>query len=227
MLFDLQSPRRRNFIRVIYASLAILMAGGLLLFGIGGEVSGGLLDGLGVGGGGSGSASFEEEIEDAEAAVAANPRDEAAVLELARVHFLAGSAVAEEDPETGTRIPTEDSQQEFAKAADAWDQYLKLKPKQLNPEVAALMSQAFVSLAESATTANEALNNIKDAAAAQEILATAQPSLGTYSNLALYQYFAGDTTAADQSAKQAEELAQGGQKQQLLDQLEQFKKTAA
>src|SRR5262245_60635925 len=45
MLFDLQSRRRRSFVKVIYLFLAILMGGGLLLFGIGtGTNSGGFLD---------------------------------------------------------------------------------------------------------------------------------------------------------------------------------------
>ena len=43
MLFDLRGKRKR-LVQVIYASLALLMGGGLVLFGIGGEVSGGLLD---------------------------------------------------------------------------------------------------------------------------------------------------------------------------------------
>jgi hypothetical protein len=46
MLFDLRSPGRRNAIKVVYVTLALLMGGGLVLFGIGGEVSGGVVDAL-------------------------------------------------------------------------------------------------------------------------------------------------------------------------------------
>ena len=44
MLFDLRGAGRRTTIKIVYLSLAILMGGGLVLFGIGGDVSGGLFD---------------------------------------------------------------------------------------------------------------------------------------------------------------------------------------
>ena len=43
MLFDLRG-RRKRFIQVIYATLAVLMGGGLVFFGIGSDVSGGLFE---------------------------------------------------------------------------------------------------------------------------------------------------------------------------------------
>src|SRR4051794_28464995 len=43
MLFDLRG-RRRRAVQVTYLTLAVLMGGGLVLFGIGGDVSGGLFD---------------------------------------------------------------------------------------------------------------------------------------------------------------------------------------
>ena len=73
MLFDLRDPRRKNVIRVIYATLAVLMGGGLILFGIGGEVSGGLFDGLGIGSGNS--SGIEDQLEEAEQRVQENPRN--------------------------------------------------------------------------------------------------------------------------------------------------------
>ena len=46
MLFDLRGRGRRNTIKVIYITLAFLMGGGLVLFGIGGNTSGGLVDAI-------------------------------------------------------------------------------------------------------------------------------------------------------------------------------------
>ena len=46
MLFDLRGRGRRRTVQVIYLSLAILMGGGLVLFGIGGARRGGLLDAI-------------------------------------------------------------------------------------------------------------------------------------------------------------------------------------
>ena len=43
MLFDLKGKRKR-LVQVVYVMLAILFGGGLVLFGVGGNVSGGLID---------------------------------------------------------------------------------------------------------------------------------------------------------------------------------------
>ena len=42
MLFDLRGRGRRRSVQTIYVALAVLMGGGLIFFGIGGSVSGGL-----------------------------------------------------------------------------------------------------------------------------------------------------------------------------------------
>src|ERR687890_339893 len=46
MLFDLRGAGRRTTVKVVYLTLAVLMGGGLVLFGIGGDVSGGLVDAI-------------------------------------------------------------------------------------------------------------------------------------------------------------------------------------
>src|SRR3954465_4102042 len=46
MLFALRGSGRRTTVKVVYVTLAILMGGGLVLFGIGGSVSGGLIDAI-------------------------------------------------------------------------------------------------------------------------------------------------------------------------------------
>jgi hypothetical protein len=229
VLFDLQSPRRRNFIRVVYAMLAVLMGGGLLLFGIGGGGGGGILDAVGLtnSSGGSGSANFDPQIKAAEAKVAANPQDPAAVLALVRVHVSAGSAEQDVDPNTGQPQPSEASTQEFQKAADAWDRYLKLNPKKVDFGGATLIAKAYISLAETSATATEALSNIQHAAKAQRFVADAQPSQGSLSQLAIYEYFAGDTAAGDAAAKKAAAATQPAQASALKQQLAQFKSAAA
>ena len=59
MLFDLRG-RRRRLVQVTYLMLALLMGGGLVLFGIGGDVSGGLFDAF-TGDGGGGAATRRPE----------------------------------------------------------------------------------------------------------------------------------------------------------------------
>jgi len=46
MLFDLRGAGRRRTVKVVYITLAFLMGGGLVLFVIGGDVSGGLVDAI-------------------------------------------------------------------------------------------------------------------------------------------------------------------------------------
>ena len=228
MLFDLQSPRRRNFIRVVYAMLAVLMGGGLILFGIGSGGGGGLLDAVGLtDSSSSGSANFDDQIKAAEAKVRANPQSAAAQLELAKIHFQAGRLAVETDPDTGAQQPTQESNQEFELAADAWDKYLKLAPKKPDSGGAALMSQAFFFLAVSATDAAGAQSNLEDAAAASEIVAEQMPSFGSYASLARLQFFAGDTAGAEQSAKKAESLAQPAQVASLKQAIAQYRKVGA
>ena len=62
MLFDLRGKRRR-LVQFTYLMLALLMGGGLVLFGIGGDVSGGLFNAFEDGGGnGSGNQAIEDRI---------------------------------------------------------------------------------------------------------------------------------------------------------------------
>src|SRR4051812_50141901 len=80
MLFDLRGKGRRRTVQVIYLGLAILMGGGLVLFGIGGTTSGGLFDAInGNGGSGGGTsdatAAIERTATTAQAATGADPKD--------------------------------------------------------------------------------------------------------------------------------------------------------
>ena len=89
MLFDLRGRGRRRTVQVIYLSLAILMGGGLVLFGIGGGTNGGLFDA--IGGSGSGGTSidavFKKRLDTYEKRLQANPRDQASLIGLTKLHF--------------------------------------------------------------------------------------------------------------------------------------------
>src|SRR3954447_7577339 len=85
MLFDLRGAGRRNTVRVIYLGLAVLMGGGLVLFGVGGNVGGGLLDAVkGNGGSGSGQ-TFEKRIQNLEKKLKVDPRDAKSWAALAKL----------------------------------------------------------------------------------------------------------------------------------------------
>src|SRR5919202_798507 len=69
MLFDLRGRGRRNTVKAVYITLAFLMGGGLVLFGIGGggAISGGLVDAItgSHGGGDTGTDRFRKAEETA------------------------------------------------------------------------------------------------------------------------------------------------------------------
>src|SRR6188472_3665828 len=97
MLFELGGKRKR-LIQAIYVCLALLMFVGLVGLGIGSNVSGGIFDALGIGGSNtSSSPQYDAQIERAESTLQTNPKDEKALLTLARTHFLAGQAATETD----------------------------------------------------------------------------------------------------------------------------------
>jgi hypothetical protein len=228
VLFDLQSPRRRVVVKFVYGGLALLIGGGLIL-GTFGSSGGGLLDSIGLGGGSSSNSGFEDQINSAQDKVTANPNDPAARLALARAHFLAGNTElnANADPNTGQSTPTTEAIQEFQRAADAWDAYLKLNPPQPSSNVAVLMAQSYLTLAQTATSAAEADSDIKGAAKAQQIVVDAKPSQGAYTNLAIYLYFSGDTAGGDAAAAKAAAAAGPAAGTQLTAQLDKLKAAAA
>jgi hypothetical protein len=219
MLFDLRG-RRRRFIQVIYAALAVLMGGGLILFGIGGDVSGGLLEGLGIGGQGTGGESgFGDQIEEAEKRTQTNPQDAEAFLELVKLNYSDGNQKLEVDETTGQPIgvPSE-AADSYQRAADAWASYLALKPKQPDAGAGGAVSQAYFYLAVSSTTASDAIANLKAAAEAEKVVAETTPEVGPLTALARYLYLAGDTAAAEQAKQQALAVA-GPQAQRVTQEL--------
>src|SRR5829696_8201138 len=124
MLFDLRGRGRRRTVQVIYLSLALLMGGGLVLFGIGGDVNGGLFDAFTGGGGGGGNDVLEEDVDKAQKAVDANRRDAAAWAELAEAKYALAGATDGWDETTQTFGG--ESRTVAVEATRAWEQHVKL-----------------------------------------------------------------------------------------------------
>jgi hypothetical protein len=213
MLFDLRSRGRRRFIKVIYLGLALLLGGGLVLFGIGGEVSGGLVDAFN-GNGGNTDNTYEERVESAQQRVEGSPQEAAAWAALARAQAqLAGIG---ENYDQATRTFT-DAGREHLRAADrAWQRHLTLDPEQVDPAIATQMVQIY---------AEGALGDPAKAAEAQEIAIDAgQDCYGQYAQLAVFAYQAGQTRKGDLAADRALELADDKMlRDQLRESFEQAK----
>src|SRR4051794_22924790 len=125
MLFDLKGKRRRA-VQGTYLMLAILMGAGLVLFGIGSSVNGGLSD-LFSGGGGSnqGDKIVQDRIDTAEKQLVTNPKNTAALAQVIRGHYQL--ATADSDPNTGEF--SKDAQEDLQAASTAWQKYLATEPK--------------------------------------------------------------------------------------------------
>ena len=202
MLFDLKGKRRR-VVQAIYLTLAVLMGGGLVLFGIGGEVQGGLFDALGGGKGDSGNANpiSERRLASAERALKANPNDQPALAELTRARFqLAGDDV---DPNTGVYLP--EARRDLRGASSAWDRYLATDPKPPDASLARVMLQVY----------GFGLNQPAKAAQAAEIVAEADPTSATFLSLAQYASLGGQKRKAALAGKRAVALAPDSQRKRV------------
>lgn len=223
MLFDLQG-KRKNVIRVIYAFLALLLGGGLVLLGIGGDASGGLLNAVGLGSDGTTDAdpALERQIDSANDRLAENPEDAAALLILARTQYLIGNNALETDEE-GQPIFTEEALEGYEAGGDAWQRYLETKPEKVDDGVASLMVRLYESLAFSESSPSLLEQHIANAYEAAQIVAEARPSLGTNVTLAQWAYLSADTKAGDQARKAAlAEAADSTTKQQVNQQLDAY-----
>lgn len=227
MLFDIRGKRKR-VIQVIYVGLAVLMGGGLILFGIGGSTNGGLFDAIGLGGDSiTTDPQFDAQIKRAEADLVTNPKDEKALLVLARTHFLQGQTATAVNAQ-GQRTPTDQTVTEFGDAIDAWNRYLATKPAKPDDSVAALILQAYGTVTTAANPPAELKSNVNGAYAAAKVVADARPSLGTYLNLAQTAYLAGKTKEGDAAKSKAltaatDSSSKSAVKQQLVQAVRQGK----
>jgi tetratricopeptide (TPR) repeat protein len=214
MLFDLRGRGRRNTIKVIYVMLAFLMGGGLVLFGIGGDTSGGLVDAL-TGAGSAPDASqkrFERQEAAALARTRANPSDEAAWAQLVRARVQLATTGERYDANTDTYDA--EGKTKLRQAAEAWEKYLALDPsdKEETSRVASLMVRTFVSL-----------EDLDKATIAQEVVADARDAAGPYSQLAVLAYQAGQTRKGDLAAEKAISLTDKDLRESLKAELESAK----
>jgi hypothetical protein len=212
MLFDLRGPGRRRTVQVIYLSLALLMGGGLVLFGVGGNISGGLFDAFNSGNGG-GSDTLAKEARVLERRVATVPTDQHAWLRLAQTQFQDASSGDNFDQTAGF---TASGKAKLRAAVRAWEHYLALDPKKPDDAVASVMVQA-----------DAALGRYAKAATAMEIVTAAQPSSGTFAQLAQLAYAAGQTRKGDLSAAKAISLAPPDQRNTIKSELDSAKSQAA
>ena len=195
MLFDLRGKRRRA-VQVTYASLALLMAVGLVGAGIGSDVSGGVFDIFTNDDGDVSDANkpTQKRIDKANDKLEKNPRDQAALIELVRAHYQLASADVDQQGKFG-----DDGKEELRKSSDAWKRYLALDPKNVDPALASTMLFVY---------GDTGLNEPKNGVDAAELITRQREDPGAYVQLAEFAILAGQTRKADLAEKKALELVQ-------------------
>ncbi|MFZ1993632.1 MAG: hypothetical protein WAU75_05940 [Solirubrobacteraceae bacterium] len=190
MLFDLRSRGRRRTVQTVYLGLAVLMGGGLVLFGVGtGSGLGGLLNAFT----GNGSSNQSQLISSAEKTALKqtqqNPSDPAAwgALETARYQNASSSGF-----NTATNTYTTAGKKELGKATDAWQRYVTLSKSPSN-DLAIFAGNAYATLGQYA-----------NAASAWEYATQADPTaVKSFECLAMTAYAAQQTRKGDLAAAKA------------------------
>ena len=221
MLFDLQSPRRRRVIRVTFGALAAIFAISFVFLGVGtGQGGFSFSDIFGGGGGGDAASAFDDDINAAQEKLVVNPNDTVALAQLVTLHYQAGNAGVQVDQDTGQQSVTSEGKQQFEQSVDAWSKYVKASGGQPDQGPASIAYQAYFILAQtdfteavSATSATDQLTglqstiaDLKGAAEAQRVIATARPNVANWSRVAEAFYLAGDAAAAQQAIDEATKL---------------------
>lgn len=192
MLFDLRSRRRKGAVKVIYASLALIMVVGLVGLGIGTGNSGGLLNAGGNGGSGNGNSTNDAQVTKALATVRAHPTA-ANWANLMTVRYSAAGSSNDYNSTTG--VYTAGGKTQLRGTVSAWQGYLRAsagKPTLNNSIIAARAYQALGQWADESVAWNYAAQ-----------AAPASERLNPDYCLALSSYAAKETTKGDLAATAA------------------------
>lgn len=200
MVFDIRG-RRRNVVKVVYAILAILMAASLFL------VTGALNVGSLFGGssGESAAASFEKQAAHLERKLAKAPGDEDLMAALTRTRInAANSLITNGKGESAEGV--EEIKHQLALASESWSQYVGTASEP-SAGVAIQVAPALFQLAEISATGEEALENVKAATEAEQVVAEKRNDLNSWSTLAFYALFTQNYKLAEKAKAEAVKLA--------------------
>jgi predicted Zn-dependent protease len=193
MLFDLRSRGRRRTVQAVYLSLAIILGGGLVLFGVGaGNGFGGILNAFTNNGSGSTqNAAVSQQETSAVKATQQRPSDPAAWSSLVQARWTSATTEGA-DYDSKTQTFTAAGKKKLTELTQAWQRYLTLT-KNPDANTAILAARAYTKL-----------GNYANAASAWETVAAANPSAPTgFVCLALNSYAAGQDRKGDLAAAKA------------------------
>ncbi len=185
MLFDLRSRGRRRTVQGVYLGLAILMGGGLVLFGVGTGVGGGGLLNAFNGGGGSQTSAVSSQEKAAIKATQENPNSAAAWASLVQARWNSATT-AGPNYNQNTQTFTTSGKNELNELTQAYQRYLQLT-KNPDPTTTLLAARAYARLGDYGNEAN-----------AWEVISAANPTeVNAFECLAVSAYAAGQTRKGD------------------------------
>lgn len=206
MLFDLQGPRK-TAVKVIYLGLAILMAGGLVLFGIGSNVNGGLAD---IFGGSSSADAAKDQVNTYSEQVQKNPKNTAALSKLIAARYSVAGDESNFNPDSGEF--TAEGKQQLELAKKDWVNYKKQTGDKASTQTANYAVQVYLGLQDA-----------KGAMEVQELVTERDPNAANYLALMLYASYAGSSLVATGAEQRALALASKDEKAEVKDQIKQIK----
>jgi hypothetical protein len=215
MLFDLRSRGRRRTVQVVYLGLALLMGGGLVLFGVGaGNGFGGILNAFT---GGSSNTAAKQAVSQAEKTAlkqtAQRPTDPQAWAALVQARYESAAQGTNYDATTGQY--TSSGIKELRAATQAWTRYEQLTTHP-SPDLAVLVARAYDGTGDYASEAST-----------WEIVTAANPTAATYFEyLAAAAYRAKQVRKGDLAAAKAVSLTPQLQRLQVEQQLKQLRTLA-
>lgn len=221
MLFDLRG-KRRNVVKVVYATLAVLMGLSLFLV-IGGFNIAELFNSNS--GGGEAAEAYEDQIDRIEVKLKKDPEDTELLTALTRANVNAGNAQVEV-ADDGTQQFTLGALNHYEAAYQTWSEYLKATDEP-SAGLAILMAPTLLQLAELGRSYAQTDARINAAVDAQKIVAEQRPSVSSFTTLAYYTYFTGDFKAAEEAREEAKKLAKEKTERDAVDkQLDEVKRRA-
>ena len=148
MLFDLRSRGRRRTVQAVYLGLAVLMGGGLILFGVGaGNGFGGILNAFNGGGGSSAQKQVVSQQEKtALAQVKLKPNSAPAWGNLVEARFTNAEQGTNYNSTTGTF--TSGGKAELQRMTQDWQTYLKLTNNKPESTLSVMAARAYGQLSD-------------------------------------------------------------------------------
>ena len=211
MLFDLRARGRRRTVQAVYLGLAVLIGGGLVLFGVGtGSGVGGLLNAFTNGNSGSSGPAVSQAEKSALRQTRLHPSSPQAWVQLINARVAAG------DQNCNGTACNATGRKKLEQAGAAWQRYTKLTKHQ-SPIVARTVATSY-----------EAIGRFKQATAAWMVVTEADPNTASnFELLARDAYQAKETRIGDLAAQKAVNLVPKSQRKQLKQQLQGLKSGAA